>query len=94
MRKRRMELTIEGHEIIAIRRAAGRIKAWCSECERDVYMVTADEAAALAGSSGREVYRLVEAGLLHGTSEGPLRVCLSSLSDLPSHKEPQRDENL
>jgi len=86
MAKRRTEITIEGHEIIAIKHGGRRIIARCPECCREVPMVRVDEAALLAGSSGREICRQLEAGSLHGTTEGPLLICVASLAD--SNREP------
>jgi hypothetical protein len=44
-------------------------------------MLTPDEAAALAQTTAREVYRRVEAGEVHSieTEDGALRVCVNSL---------------
>ena len=45
-------------------------------------MVTADEAAGLAGVSSRTIYRRVEAESLHfmETNEGRLLICTNSLA--------------
>ena len=44
-------------------------------------MLTPDEAAALARTTAREIYRRVEAGELHSaeTADGRLLVCMSRL---------------
>jgi hypothetical protein len=88
MRKRRTEITIEKHELLAIRRGAKPTVAWCPECRREVQVLTADEAAALARLSGREIFRQVEASLIHGTIEGPFLICVTSLARLIA---PDRD---
>jgi hypothetical protein len=88
MRKRRTEITIEKHELLTIRRGAKRVTAWCPECRGEVQMLTPDEAADLARLSGREIYRLVEAGRLHGTVEGPFLICLASLGGSTNEPPP------
>ncbi|PYS46756.1 MAG: hypothetical protein DMF68_18180 [Acidobacteria bacterium] len=57
-------------------------KAWCAPCGQQVRMVTADEAAGLAGVSSRTIYRRVEAESLHfmETNEGRLLICTNSLA--------------
>jgi hypothetical protein len=46
-------------------------------------MVTIDQSAVLARVTSREIYREVEAGMLHfiETTEGSLLICLNSLND-------------
>jgi hypothetical protein len=57
----------------------------CDACGAVVRLVTADDAAALAGTSAREIYRLVEARKIHfiETAQGSLLICLNSLCDSP-----------
>ena len=73
---------MERHEILAVRLGNKRVTAWCSECRREVVMISPDEAAVLAELSGREIHRHVEAGLIHATNEGPFLVCLTSLAGI------------
>jgi hypothetical protein len=81
--KRRVQLTIETHQLLVISRATGSIQGWCSECARDVPLIRPEEAAVLAGVSPRTIYRRVEAGLVHfaESPEGWLLICLGSLLD-------------
>ena len=46
-------------------------------------MLTPEEAARLTGASTRDIYRRVEAGLIHFTEipEGGLFVCLAPISE-------------
>ena len=78
---KKIEVTVETHELLIIRRPRRAACAWCPACAAEAELVTAEEAAAAAGLSRRTVYRWVEAGRLHfsETPEGWLRVCLKSL---------------
>ena len=54
----------------------------CSACGDEVRMVTIDQAAALTRISSREIYREVEAGMLHFIeTEGSVLICFNSLND-------------
>ena len=80
--KKRILITIETERLILIdeRRRPGRA-TWCRACACEVWMVTVDEAAAVAGTSSRAIYQWVEARLIHFTEtpEGRLFICLNSL---------------
>ena len=71
----------EPHEVWVVRRQQGRSRVRCAQC-RDAPMVAPEEAAALARTSARTIYRRVEDGLLHyvETPGGGLLVCLHSLT--------------
>ena len=79
--KRRTEITIEKERVLLIRRRHASAVAWCASCHERVRMVTADEAARMAGVSPRTIYRWIEAERLHfiETPEGLLLVCINSL---------------
>ena len=79
MRKRRTEITIETERVLIVRRQIA-IRAWCRSCDRQVAMVTVDEAARMAGVSSRTIYRWVEADRLHftETTDGRLLICADS----------------
>jgi hypothetical protein len=81
--KRKVQLTIETHQLLVISRTKGSTQGWCSECAGDVPWIKPEEAAVLAGVSPRTIYRRVEAGLVHfvESPEGWLLICLSSLLD-------------
>ena len=81
--KRKVQLTIETHQLLVISRATGSSQSWCNECAKDVPLIKPEEAAVLAGVSPRTIYRRVEAGLVHfaESPEGWLLICLSSLLD-------------
>lgn len=85
------EIIIELHEVTIFRRGQNQAlletcpetpqRAWCSFCEREAAMLTAEAAARVAGVSRREIYRRIEKGTLHfhETAEGLVQVCLLSL---------------
>ena len=76
-----MEITFETERVVLVGNAKSPI-VWCEACPTPVRMLTVDEAAALAASTSRSIYRRVEAGQLHfaETAAGRLYVCPNSLS--------------
>ena len=81
MRTRKTKVTVETHQLLVVRRGRRLDEDWCTQCSRRVGMVTADEAAVLAGISLRAICRNVEVGGLHfkETGDGLLFICLNSL---------------
>ena len=79
--KRRVEITIETDEVIVLRHRIQVSRSWCAQCSEKTAMVTADQAAVVAGVNSRTIYRWVEEGKLHFTEtpHGLLLICLSSL---------------
>ena len=82
MRRKRTEITVETHRVLAILRRAPPPRGWCEQCCREVERVTPDEAAALVRVKPRSIYRRLEAGDLHFIEEGggAVWICLHSLS--------------
>ena len=85
MRIIRTEIAVETARIIVIR-APGRAFTRCDACGGGVQWVTLDEAAGLAGLGSREIFRMIEGGLLHSTEteDGILLVCPNSLAAIRS----------
>ena len=84
-KKRRLEITIETHEVTTLfRKAADSCAARCTLCGGGVPMTTPERAAAVAPVSTRQIYRWVEAGTLHfvETPGKALLVCPASLAAL------------
>ena len=81
--RRKVQLTIETHKLLVIKKARDLTQGWCSECARDVPLIKPEEAAVLPGVSPRTIYRRVEAGFVYfaESPEGWLLICLSSLLD-------------
>lgn len=80
--RKRVEITVETHEVMAIRRAGKSVLAWCPVCGNHARMITPEEAAVLESVNTRTVYRWVEEGSIHSaeTAEGFLQICPESLS--------------
>lgn len=87
--KSRTEITIETHRTFIVRRRPHFIQAWCADCAAATSFASPEDAAPLAGSSAREIYRAIEAGRLHfiEADDRRLRVCVASL--LPAGEEAQ-----
>jgi excisionase family DNA binding protein len=79
-RKRRTEITVETERVVVIRQSRSVAPAWCAACAQPATMLSAEEAAAVAGVTRRTIYRWVEAEKVHfvETSDGLLLLCLNS----------------
>lgn len=78
-------ITEESHEVLVVRRKGQSIlRVHCRECGTEVDMLTADAAVTGSGRSSRELFRRIEAGVLHSveTDTGHVLVCSVSLSRL------------
>jgi len=86
-KKKTTIVTIEARERMTIWRGARQVTAWCDQCRADVPLVTPNEAAGLAGTDARAIFRRVESGEVHfiETGEGALLICAKSLVG-PSRK--------
>ena len=80
-KSRRTVTTIETHEVLTVRRDAGRPAPPCAACPGEARMLTPEAAACRAGVSQRTVYGWVEDGRIHfaETPDGGLYVCLEPL---------------
>jgi hypothetical protein len=81
-KSRKSEKTIELHEFYVIRSGSGSLPRLCAECSTgDAFMVTPEQAAAVAAVPVRVIFRWVELGVLHFIegADGSLAVCLKSL---------------
>lgn len=79
--RRKTAVIVQTHQLTTVHLTRQPIRAWCGPCRAEVLMLTPDEAATLAQSTARHIYRRVEAGELHciETDDGALRVCVNSL---------------
>ena len=79
--RKEIEVTVEKHEILILRRHRGPIWAWCSGCNACVDFLLTEDACSAAGVTARELYRWVEEGRLHfnETDQGIVLVCVDSL---------------
>jgi len=87
-KKKTTIVTVEARECTTIRRGARQVIAWCDQCGADVPVVTPNEAAELARTDARQIFRGVESGVFHfiETGEGALLICARSLTE-PSTKD-------
>ena len=78
-----MRITIQTERLLVMSHSRS-LYGLCAGCGDEVRMVTIDQAATLARLSSREIYREVEAGMLHfiETTEGSVLVCFNSLNGL------------
>lgn len=76
--KQRAEITFETEERVVLREESEISVYYCADCGKDVLMATPQAAALLSGVSEREIFRLIEANLLHFTENGRVLICLNS----------------
>jgi hypothetical protein len=81
MKTTRIELTVERHQRLTIRRPNSPIHAWCAGCGEQVIMLSGEEAAKVLRQGSRALYRQVEQGLFHSSerADGVLLICIESL---------------
>jgi hypothetical protein len=70
--QKRTEITIETESLLVVSRHSEKAARWCKQCEKNVVMLTIDEAATIAG--------FAEFSLLHFvvTPDGKLLICFAS----------------
>lgn len=73
------QIVFEVEETVLLRSGELTTVGFCPACCKTVAMATPWIAAALCGSSEREVFRMVELGVVHFIEEDRLLICLSSL---------------
>jgi hypothetical protein len=79
--KRRIEINIETRRVWVVGSARQRTCCFCEDCNEQVQMLSADEAAIIACVSPRIIYRWIEAGEIHfAETSGGLLICANSLS--------------
>lgn len=78
--RRRTEINFEAERTLIISHRRNQT-LWCEACDKSVQMVTVDEAALIARSTSRAIFRKVEAGAIHftETTDGRLLICADSL---------------
>ncbi|HEY0427024.1 MAG TPA: hypothetical protein VGC76_04380 [Pyrinomonadaceae bacterium] len=83
MKKTRVEISFEQREIWRVSRADKAETQICPFCLNDAPMISAEDLAALAAASPREIYRQIERGTLHfvETADKQIFVCFASFSE-------------
>lgn len=77
--KQKTEITFEVEETIVVRQVGNEFEAFCPQCQASVEMTTPQIAAALVGSSEREIFRLIENALVHFVEGERILICRDSL---------------
>ena len=72
-------LTIDIDEKITLSDSNRRLEAYCSGCKKLSWMVTPQTLAVVAGLTEREVFRFVEAKLIHFEETDRVLVCVESV---------------
>src|SRR5260370_29297624 len=80
--KRRVEITVEKHRLIVMRRRRDHSLRWCRQCTKGVLMLRPEEAAATAGVTVRAGKRWVETEVVHfdETPDGGLLIFAQSVA--------------
>ena len=80
--KRIKTVTMQTRQVTTVRWQRQPLVLQCERCAGETSMVTPGEAAVLAHTTARHIFRRVEAGELHflETAEGELLVCCNSLA--------------
>jgi hypothetical protein len=79
---KRTEITIETERFLVVSQRRERTIPWCSECDKNVPMLTVYEAATIARTTPLVIFGLAESGRLHCSvsQEGRLFICSNSLA--------------
>jgi hypothetical protein len=62
---RKAEIVFEVEETVVVRRTGKIVAEYCPRCDQLVDMLSPDVLASIAGASEREIFRLLEAGVIH-----------------------------
>ena len=69
------EITFEEQETVVVRQTGSHMSEFCPRCEETVLLVTPEILAALTGASEREIFRLLEEGVIHFVETKRLYAC-------------------
>ena len=77
----KVTITTETQEVWIFRRPKTHARGWCERCSTEVELLTADEAAQVAGTAVRAIFRKIELEQLHflESATGGILICLPSL---------------
>jgi len=81
VKKTKTEITIRTDEVVILRTNRRESLISCQQCQGETFMITPEEAKALANTSLREIYRWVETGQIHYTEspDGSVLLCPDSI---------------
>jgi len=69
------EITFEIEETVVLKQGGKIVMGYCPRCNRDIELVSPDVLALASGASEREIFRLVERGMIHFEETDRLVVC-------------------
>ena len=81
---RKILIRTESHEIFIMRVGSKEsFHGFCSECCREVQLLTLDQAVSVSGIGAKEIFRLVEVNSIHAieTDTKHLLICLASIAN-------------
>lgn len=74
------QIVFEVEETVVLRSGEMTTAGFCPVCGETVGLATPLIASAIHGSNEREIFRLIESGVVHFIEEDRLLVCLNSLN--------------
>jgi hypothetical protein len=83
MKNNSSEIVIDVDERIELTEGGQRFEAYCSGCKAMAEMATPKMASIHCGISEREVFRFIEARLIHFTETDRILVCMESVRLIP-----------
>jgi hypothetical protein len=84
--KKRLEFTLETHELTIVRFGRAPKTAFCRTCLAHTPHLSVAGSVPVLGLSESAIFRLAESGQIHSreTADGRLLLCANSLADLAS----------
>ena len=86
--KQKTEVTFERREKVVLKQSSSHMTADCPRCQATVELLTLDILAALAGSTERKIFRLIEAGTIHFVETRRMYACPGCYQRMLGHEEP------
>jgi hypothetical protein len=77
----RTSVTFEIEETVVFKKPAALTSGYCPLCQTIVELISPQFFASVTGASEREIFRMIEAGLLFSVESDVLRVCLYCLEN-------------
>lgn len=76
------QITFEVEETTVLRQGGKLITEFCPRCAKAVEMLSPDVLSLITGASEREIFRLVEGGMIHFAENDRLVVCPTCFKSL------------
>lgn len=73
--KQKAQITFEQHETLVLKQSGSHVLEFCPKCGDEVLFVTPEILAAMTESSERDVFRLVEAGVIQFVERNRTYAC-------------------